>query len=75
MDNVHPILSFLPNNSDENSMTNILLYGNKALNPANKKEILNAGRLAKWIIRSVKSPFSCSFSQEEGGGQTKNGNA
>ena len=51
---VSPIVSVLPNISDSN-VTNIFLYGNKALNPTQNKEILNAtleyikntGRLSK----------------------------
>ena len=42
MDIVSPIASVLSNISDESSVTNILLYGSKALNPTQNKEILNA---------------------------------
>ena len=39
---VQAIVSVLPNISDDASMTNILLYGSKALNPTQNKNILNA---------------------------------
>ena len=42
MDIVEPIVHGLSNISDETSMSNILLYGSKALNPTQNKEILNA---------------------------------
>ena len=41
-DAVQPIIRVLPNISDDTSMTTILLYGSKALNPTHNKEILNA---------------------------------
>ena len=41
MDIVDPFVSILPNVSDS-SVTNILLYGSRALNPTQNKEILNA---------------------------------
>ena len=41
-DAVQPIIRVLPNISDDTSMTTILLYGSKALNPTQYKEILNA---------------------------------
>ena len=41
-DTVQPIIRVLPNISDDTSMTTILLYGSKALNPTHNKEILNA---------------------------------
>ena len=41
-DIVEPIVHGLSNISDESSMSNISLYGSKALNPAQNKEILNA---------------------------------
>ena len=42
MDVVCPIVSFLPNIVDDLSLTNVLLYGSKALNLTQNKEILNA---------------------------------
>ena len=39
---VQATVSVLPNISDDTSMTNILLYGSKALSPTKNKEILNA---------------------------------
>ena len=42
MDIVEPIVHGLSNISDETSMSNILLYGSKALNPTQNKKILNA---------------------------------
>ena len=55
MDIAQPLLSIHPNIFDDTGMTNILLYGNKALNPIQIKEMLNAtleyvqntGRFAK----------------------------
>ena len=38
MDIVSPIASVLSNISDESSVTNILLYGSKALNPTQNKD-------------------------------------
>ena len=39
---VQPIVHSLSNISNDKSMSKILLYGSKALNPTQKKEILNA---------------------------------
>ena len=42
MNIVQPIVYGLSNISNDTSMTNILLYGSKALNPTKNKEILTA---------------------------------
>ena len=42
MDIVEPIVRGLSNISNDTSMSNILLYGSKALNPTKNKEILTA---------------------------------
>ena len=70
MDIVSPIASVQSNISDESSVTNILLYGSKALNPTQNNEILNAtlayvqntGRFANWIKRNDESPLWDSLS-------------
>ena len=41
MDKIQPIVRYSPHSSENSTLCNILLYGNKILDPAQNKEILN----------------------------------
>ena len=41
MEKIQPLVSNLPNISENSTLCKVLLYGNKTLNPAQNKEILN----------------------------------